>query len=151
MRHKSYNIEKSGPAKRKHLYVFFVLALIFLLVGSLWLLLPKKASDITTSSNSVNPTYTSVRGNYLFSGTIMLGRAVEKSANGNYNQPFSGVDTLGTYDARIGVLECPVTNNNVSYQTQVNSLIFNCTPGWLPTLKTFENSERQAPPLRSLW
>ncbi len=67
----------------------------------------------------------------------MLGRAVEQYANGDYNQPFSGIHTLGSYDTAVGVLECPVTSGNVSYQTQVNDLIFNCKPQWLSTLKKY--------------
>jgi poly-gamma-glutamate synthesis protein (capsule biosynthesis protein) len=81
--------------------------------------------------------YQKITGRYLFSGTIMLGRAVETYANGDYNQPFGGMSTLGAFDTRIGVLECPVTSNNVSYQTEVDNLIFNCKPGWLPTLKKY--------------
>jgi Bacterial capsule synthesis protein PGA_cap len=65
----------------------------------------------------------------------MLGRAVEKFANGDYDQPFSGMLSLGSYDAHIGVFECPVTTNSVSYQVEVNGLIFNCSPGWLTALK----------------
>ena len=67
----------------------------------------------------------------------MLGRAVETYANGDYNQPFSSLASLGSYDARIGVLECPITNNNVSYATEVNNLVFNCKPAWIPTLKKY--------------
>ena len=78
-----------------------------------------------------------VTGKYLFSGTIMLGRAVERDAAGNKEQPFSGIAGLGEYDARIGVLECPITTNQDTFQNQVDNLIFNCQPSWLPVLKKY--------------
>jgi poly-gamma-glutamate capsule biosynthesis protein CapA/YwtB (metallophosphatase superfamily) len=139
MRHKTYRLQKSGSLKKKRLFIMFVLLIILIMVGSLWLIMlnQRKLTHNSSSSPSSNIKYLSVNGKYLFSGTIMLGRAVEKYANGDYNQPFSGMSTLGKYDAAIGVLECPVTNNVVSYQTQVNSLIFNCQPQWLPTLKKY--------------
>jgi poly-gamma-glutamate synthesis protein (capsule biosynthesis protein) len=89
------------------------------------------------SKSSTSYEYKSVSGNYLFSGTVMLGRAIETYAMGDYNQPFSGMSTLGSYDANIGVLECPITNNVDSYQNQVTNLLFNCSPKWLPTLKKY--------------
>ena len=76
-------------------------------------------------------------GKYLFSGTIMLGRAVERDAAGNKEQPFSGIAGLGEFDARIGVLECPITTNQDTFQNQVDNLIFNCQPSWLPVLKKY--------------
>lgn len=78
-----------------------------------------------------------VSGKYLFSGTIVLARDVERYANGNYNQPFSEMSTLGSYDAHIGILECPVTNNYDSYQNELINLDFNCKPEWLPYLKKY--------------
>lgn len=76
-----------------------------------------------------------VVGNYLFSGTVVLARDVVKYADGNYNQPFSGMATLGNYDAHIGILECPITNNADSYQNEIQNLVFNCKPAWVPYLK----------------
>ena len=84
--------------------------------------------------------YSSVEGKYIFSGTIMLGRAVEQAAQTgdgyDYEQPFSGLHTLGIdeFDAGIADLECPVTTQDIPYRQQVDNLIFNCRPEWLPTL-----------------
>ncbi len=134
----------NGRAKRKFRSwraTAGVVVLVVLIAGS-WVLKPHwlhstTSGQTSTGSKSTALNYREVTGKYLFSGTIMLGRAVESFAAGNYAQPFSELSTLGTYDARIGVLECPVTSGNVSYQTQVNDLIFNCKPAWLPTLKEY--------------
>jgi len=81
--------------------------------------------------------YSEISGKYLFSGTVMMGRGVELVAKGDLSQPFSGMNTLGSYDANIGVLECPITSNKISYQSQVDTLKFNCGPEWLPVLKKY--------------
>ena len=78
-----------------------------------------------------------IEGKYLFSGTIVLARDVARYAGTNYNQPFSQMSTLGNYDAHVGVLECPITNNYDSFQNEVQNLVFNCQPTWVPTLKKY--------------
>jgi poly-gamma-glutamate synthesis protein (capsule biosynthesis protein) len=118
------------------------MAIICLGIGGIWLYAANsgshKATIAPTRRAISKPTVTrNIEGKYLFSGTVMLGRAVATYANGDYNQPFSGMASLGTYDAHIGVFECPITTNNVSYQTEVNNLIFNCSPSWVPTLKKY--------------
>ncbi len=81
----------------------------------------------------------SVEGRYLFSGTIVMARAVERNAAGNFEQPFSQFETFkpSQYDGWLADLECPVTTKNISYQQQITSLIFNCRPEWLPTLTKY--------------
>ena len=138
MKDKTYKLHNTGRKKKKRI-VIAVLVLMIILGSCLGWFAYKPARhvhvSVTPSANSSN--YTNVNGKYLFSGTIVLARAVETYANGNYNQPFSGMSTLGTYDASVGDLECPITNNTVSYQTEVNDLIFNCRPQWLPYLKKY--------------
>ena len=80
---------------------------------------------------------TEAQGKYLFSGTIVLSRDVARYAGSDYNQPFSDMYTLGNYNAHIGVLECPITNNYDSFQNEVQNLVFNCQPAWVPTLKKY--------------
>jgi len=123
--------------------ILLTVFIILLITGVGWKVFSKTNTEpITKSTVNIpivmvksSPIYASATGNYLFSGTVMLGRGVEYYAKGNYEQPFSGMSTLGTYDMNIGDLECPITSNSVSYQTEVDSLIFNCNPGWLPALK----------------
>ncbi len=88
-----------------------------------------------------SPGYQSVQGRYLFNGTIVLARGVELYARGDYNQPFSQMDTFhrDAYDAWSTDFECPVTDTIVPYQTQVNFLNFNCSPKFLPALTKYFN------------
>ncbi len=81
----------------------------------------------------------SLEGRYLFTGTIVLARAVEKVANGNYKQPFSQLDSFepAKYDGWVTDFECPITNNVVPYQDQIDHLVFNCRPEWLPELTKY--------------
>lgn len=79
--------------------------------------------------------YDNVVGKYLFSGTIVLDRVVVKAANGDKDQPFSQMNTFGTFDAGVADLECPVTDAPNLYMVNVDSPHFNCRPDWLPALK----------------
>ncbi len=75
-----------------------------------------------------------VLGRYLLTGTTTWARAVERDADGNYAQPFSQLKTFNRsqYDAWSTDFECPITNNVVPFSEQVNSLVFNCRPEFLP-------------------
>lgn len=90
------------------------------------------------------PEPVSVTSRLLFGGDIFYGREVERVSlqqDNPYAYPFSKLDTIGKekYQAWIANLECPVTNTNIPYSTQKNSLIFNCPPEFLPELgKWFE-------------
>ena len=123
--------------KRHNLLVVVGMVALVALAISVWQVGRLKSSSTKYAPSAVSnsqPAYVSVTGSYLFSGTIVLSRGVETYANGDYNQPFSGINTLGSYDARIGDLECPVTTNYDSYQNEVNNLVFNCSPNWSPYL-----------------
>ncbi len=98
---------------------------------------PEAATSHSVTAKAASNNLTKLEGSYLFSGTIVLARGVESYANGDYNQPFSGMASLGTYDAHIGVLECPITTNADSFANEVQNLVFNCQPYWLPYLKKY--------------
>jgi poly-gamma-glutamate synthesis protein (capsule biosynthesis protein) len=74
-------------------------------------------------------------------GTVVWARAVEKYAAGNYGQPFSQLDTFhrDQYDAWSTDFECPITNNVVPYQTQIDNLVFNCRPEFLQFASKYFN------------
>lgn len=81
----------------------------------------------------------SISGKYMFSGTIVLARAVEndaKTASGyDYTQPFSGISTFNPkqYDFWLMDWECPTTDKvTIPFAQQVANLQFNCRPEWLP-------------------
>jgi poly-gamma-glutamate synthesis protein (capsule biosynthesis protein) len=86
-------------------------------------------------------TISSVQGKYLFNGTVVIARAVEKYAQGDYNQPFSQLDTFNrnAYDGWSTDFECPITNNVVPYDLQISNLVFNCRPEFLPGLTKYFN------------
>jgi hypothetical protein len=139
MRYKIYALR--SPRRIRRIIVAAPLLTLLILGLGIWFLPSSrpavKQASLKVTVPTAKPGNQTIAGNYLFSGTVMLGRAVETVAHGNYEQPFSGMSTLGSYDANVGVLECPVTNNTVSYQTEVSKLIFNCKPQWLPTLKKY--------------
>ncbi len=95
---------------------------------------PNQPSQSPAAQGDAAPKPAAVQGRYLFHGTVVWARAIEKYAAGNYAQPFSQLDTFqrSAYDAWEVDLECPITDNTVPYQTQVESLVFNCRPEFLP-------------------
>ncbi len=126
--------------KKRHWIWPAVISLLGLLVAvEAWSLvsrhLPVQGSyqnPTTANSEPVQPI--SVTGHYLLNGTVVWARAVEKYAHGDYSQPFSKLDTFQPkkYDAWSTDFECPITNNVVPYEEQVNQLVFNCRPEFLP-------------------
>ena len=76
---------------------------------------------------------TTVSSHMLFVGEVFWGRGIEyyaKRSSLGYAFPFSGLtatDKQG-FDAWIGDMECPITSSDIPYQTQVDSLQFNCRP-----------------------
>lgn len=88
------------------------------------------------------PHITSVTGRYLFSGTVVIARAVENEArradgSTNYDQPFSQFKTFNPkqYDAWEFDHECPMTMRTIPYRTQVANTIFNCRPEFIPAMQ----------------
>ena len=69
----------------------------------------------------------------LYVGEVFWGRGIEyyaKRSPLSYAFPFSGLtasDKQG-FDAWVGDMECPITSKDIAYQTQVDSLLFNCRP-----------------------
>ena len=132
--------------KRRSTHVYMLAALLVLFSAAIVALVQRSKVSAPAQENTINvvqpeqkPTYTSLEGRYLFNGTIVMARAVEKYANGNYAQPFSQLYTLQPekYDAWAADFECPITNNVVPYQTQIDKLVFNCRPEWLPELTKY--------------
>ena len=80
-----------------------------------------------------------IQGRYLFNGTVTWSRGVEQYAGADTAQPFSQLDTFNRaqYDAWTASLECPITDNVVPFRTQVDNLLFNCPPRFLPEAMKF--------------
>lgn len=141
-----FQYDKS-PKRGRRLVMGLVVAVV-VAAGFLAFLFTDKAVAPTQQimvSNQLIPKQTStpktISGRYLFNGTVAWARAVEQQARGDYNQPFSMLDSFSRsqYDAWMASLECPITKNTVPYQTQINDLIFNCRPEFLPAASKYFN------------
>lgn len=137
------NNNRTPRRKRRWRQLLVLLLILAGLAGAVWAFRndspAPNLSTLIKQNQSDDGSFNYLDGRYLFSGTIVLARAVEKEARGDYNQPFSGLATFkpDSYDAWMADLECPVTTNTVSYQSQIANLIFNCRPEWLPTMAKY--------------
>lgn len=102
-------------------------------------------SGISVPTAQSSPLVTDrVTSRLMFVGDIFWGRAIERAANASGQGPayiYSGlkIEDKSGYDMWVGDMECPVTDRNISYQTQVDSLLFNCRPEYLSeTSKWFD-------------
>jgi len=103
---------------------------------------PTKTTEVVNKKVTPAPAEpTNVFGRYLYSGTAYWARAIEREAHGDYNQPFSQLSTFHPekYDGWQIDLECPVINNVVPYQEQVDLLVFNCRPEFLASATKYFN------------
>ena len=121
-------------------------ATVVIVIGViLWLILKGRPStQLTTNISPANISTKQIEpqglhGHYLFHGTTTWSRGVEsesKRVDGTYDyaKPFSQLSTFdkNKYDAWFTSFECPITNNVVPFRTQVDNLIFNCRPEFLP-------------------
>jgi poly-gamma-glutamate synthesis protein (capsule biosynthesis protein) len=103
------------------------------------------ASTQTTPQTTKAPAPQNLVGNYFISGDVFWGRGIDYYAQRSaekYNWPFSRLSEFGRdkQDAWITDLECPVNNKNVPYQTQVDSLIFSCSPDYLSVASKWFNA-----------
>lgn len=85
-----------------------------------------------------------VTSRLMFVGDVFWGRAIERAAQASGQGPsylYSGLkaEDKANYDMWVGDMECPVTDRDIAYQTQINSLLFNCRPEYLhETAKWFD-------------
>ncbi|MGB4759087.1 MAG: CapA family protein [Candidatus Saccharimonadales bacterium] len=143
MKKAAYNYYQN-PKTQKPLWVIGGVLILLCMSVTLYFLLPLNKPTDKPKTNVAVPaqkttTYNTVEGRYLFHGTVAWERAIERDARGNYDRPFSMLDTFDRqkYDAWIADLECPVTTKTVPYQTQVDSLQFNCPPAFNAAAKKY--------------
>jgi hypothetical protein len=132
--------------KRKYLHIGLLAVLLLGVIFAGFWFLPggDQAQSKTTKSKKLSQPTTNpklVVGRYLLNGTVTWARGVEREANKDYGQPFSMLDTFqrDQYDSWSTDFECPITNNNVPYETQKSNLIFNCRPEFLPAASKYFN------------
>ena len=120
--------------------VAIILAVIVLIVGSMFLRGNQEVDRVLINAEPEKPEIEkapqpeAVEGRYLFNGTLVLARAVERDAGNDLTQPFSKLDTFNPdqYDTMTLDWECPSTDDVIPYATQVSNLLFNCHTKWLP-------------------
>jgi len=115
--------------------------LLILGIGGYVLLRPKlnevALGPIESLVPEPEPKVSSAKMRVLFTGTTFWGRRTNKKARASelgVKYPFSQLEGLHreNYDAWIGGLECPVTNNGHDDYVEETLLEFNCDPDYLP-------------------
>ena len=153
----SYSLRKrSRKWHRKWVLYSFILLVTLIILAGLILVLsrvrrhstndPKSQSQPKSESKIVQSSIKSLQGRYLFNGTTVWARQVEKDSlrpNGTYDyaHPFSKLDSFNreNYDAWSTDFECPITNNTVPFRQQVDNLVFNCRPEFLKEASKYFN------------
>ncbi len=97
---------------------------------------------VEEESGPVPPKIVGADARYLFAGTTFWGRRTNTDARASelgVKYPFSQLDTLerSKYDAWIGGLECPVTDNGHNNVEEERIFKFNCDPDYLPEASKF--------------
>jgi len=124
--------------KKTLLYLISALLIIFISIALFPLVQQKEMFanlDLVPKSKNINIAI-------LFTGDIFLDRYIDqKSQNSKlkYAYPFSELSTLERekYDAWVGNLECPVTDEESTEYEKENYLKFSCKKEYLPELKKY--------------
>ncbi|MBI2589275.1 CapA family protein [Candidatus Saccharibacteria bacterium] len=132
-------------SQSKQQIIFSLIGLLLLVSGLFFLrtfhifgIFPKQDSALTDQPKTSPPTKTSImQASYLISGDVFWGRGIDYFAQQSplkYDWPFSRLSEFNPdkYDGWIADIECPVTDKKIPYQVQVDSLIFACSPDYLP-------------------
>lgn len=143
------------PHNKNKAQVGVVILLIVLIGGGvyiakslIWHTPAQTPSSVTTTpqqtANAEPPTI--IKGRYLLNGTVVWARGIEKWSqrpNGTYDyaHPFSQLSSFDRqqYDAWVADLECPITNKTIPFQVQIDTLMFNCPPEFLPEAAKYFN------------
>jgi hypothetical protein len=139
--------QRSRKRTKKSLIIVAIVLCILAGVGA-WLLLGKDKAQAPVTEEAkkteVSSNVESVAAKYLFSGTVVPARAVENEARRadgtvDYNQPFSQLESFSPsqYNEWVVDMECPITDANIPYRTQVANTIFNCRPEFLPAMSKY--------------
>jgi poly-gamma-glutamate synthesis protein (capsule biosynthesis protein) len=138
--------------KKSLMLVFGAGIILILLTGLFFKYKDNFISRQNDSTPSILPTPTpltvikpdELESNLMYFGDVFWGRYVNDWAQRSDLKEaytFSGLYTLGRekYDAWIGSLNCPITDNNVSSEYQNTYLKFNCTPNYLEEAQKWFN------------
>ncbi|MDQ3123192.1 MAG: CapA family protein [bacterium] len=137
-----YEYDSGARPLRRNRRKWFIAGVVAILIAVFllyWFVLraepnPAPVNSAEQPATNIEPQPTAVSGRYLFNGTIVLARMVERAAGNDLRLPFSGLSTFkpNQYDTMTLDWECPTTEDIIPYQTQVDNLLFNCHKKWLP-------------------
>lgn len=139
-----YGVNKSVNSKKTYFKIILLVIALLVVSSACFWFFTRDSKSIDQSIEADNDSVSTPRGlegRYLFNGTIVLARMVEKAAGNDLTQPFSMIDTFepSKYDAMTLDWECPSTEEIIPYETQVSNLLFNCHKKWLPEVaKNFQ-------------
>lgn len=133
------------PPQKKSKKPLIVAGIGLVLVAVIgWAVFGRQDAHAPTQNSEVPVIIESVQAKYLFSGTVVPARAVENEARRadgsiDYEQPFSQLNTFNPdqYNAWIADMECPVTDAEIPYRTQIANTVFNCRPEFLPAMRKY--------------
>ena len=100
------------------------------------------ATPVPEPEPEPDPVATDAKMRILLAGTTFWGRRTNQLARASkvgVKYPFQKLNTLKpeTYDAWIGGLECPITDNGHNYGLENSIFKFNCDPDYLPEAKKY--------------
>lgn len=143
------------PRNRGKARAFVAILLVVVVSGGVYIAknLTKQSPAKSTPSATMAPKQdvtneppTTIKGRYLLNGTVVWARGIEKWSqrpNGTYDytHPFSQLNSFNRqqYDAWVADLECPITNKTIPFQVQIDTLMFNCPPEFLPEAAKYFN------------
>lgn len=127
--------------------IIIPIAIICLLLSALIFYVFQSKTNTTTNQKETKAAVIKpdqLKTKIMFFGDVFWGRYVNDwSMTSNLKEayPFSGLHTLNreNYQAWIGSLNCPITDNEVSSADQEATLTFNCTPNYLPEVVKWFN------------
>ena len=147
--YKSPEHKEKLPKRKLRTVAIVSFGVAVLLFASWWLFVRSQESTDESLQDSAQEVAKenqpeSITAKYMFSGTVVLARAVEndaKTANGyDYAQPFSKLSTFNPkqYDAWVVDWECPTSaETRLSFEYQVANTVFNCRPEWIPEFSKY--------------
>ncbi|MCA9325018.1 CapA family protein [Candidatus Saccharibacteria bacterium] len=148
---KTYQLEGEPP---RHFWRWFGIVMVVLValsavvLGIAWL----RVSNMPQPVSYIIKTHQAGEGistKMLFVGDVFWGRSIQTKAqasNLGYKYLTSGLSgkDRASYDAWIANFECPITDKDVPYASQVKYLKFNCRPEYLQNLAKWFTAASQA-------
>lgn len=140
MRRTHYVIGERPKRFWQNYLLWIVLLLILAAAGGSWIVLNRKTETFIEpvayiEASDVNAGLVDIETRILFAGDTIWGRYIDAWSQASPLKtayPFSRLKELGTFDARIANLECPIVSGvHTSAAQQEATLLFNCPPEYV--------------------